>query len=153
MADGGLTRRFDSFKKNTSKSGTPSITLSGAINNPIGETTIESAGDLVRSSTGTVKIVTNVADLKAKSGNVGSAALRLPVELVVSEGRQEDLNVVASGSVALDLTARIRQPSTSTPVAIDASNIVATNSSANVLLHSSVQEIQKPSILPLLKVN
>ena len=139
--------------KNTSRSGTPSITLSGVINNPVGDTTIESAGDLVRTNAGTVKIVTNVADLKAKSGNVGSVASRLPVELVVSQGRQEDLNVNASGSVALDLVARIREPSTSTTVAIDASNIIAANSSANILLHSSVQEIQKPSILPLLKVN
>lgn len=139
--------------KNTSRSGTPSITLSGVINNPVGSTTIESIGDLVRTNTGTVKIVTNVADLKAMSGNVGSVASRLPVELVVSQGRQEDLNVFAGGSVAMDLVARIREPSTSTAVAIDASNIVASSSSANILLHSSVQETLKPSTLPLLKVN
>ena len=136
--------------KNNSKSGTPSITLSGVINNPVGESTIDSVGDLIRASTGNVKLVTNVAQLKA-NGSVGTIAGRLPVEIIVSDGRQEDLNVNAVGSIALDLIARIRQ--TTTPVTIDASNIVATNSSSNVLLHTSVQETQSPSVLPLLRVN
>ena len=139
--------------KNTSKTGTPSITLSGTINNPVGETTIESAGNLLRSPTGAVKVVTNVADLQAKNGNVGTASLRIPVELVVSQGRQEDLNVNASGSISLDLLARVRQTNSSLPVAIDASNVVAGNSPANILLHTSVLEATKPSVLPLLKVN
>lgn len=137
--------------KNTSRSGTPSITLGGIINNPVGVTTVDSVGGIVRSGTG--KIVTNVATLNADEGNIGTTASRVPIELIVSDGRQEDLNVTASGSIALDLLARVRQPSTSTPVSVDASNIVATSSSANLLLHTSLQEIQPPSTLPLLRVN
>ncbi len=137
--------------KNASRSGTPSITLSGVINNPVGETTVDSVGGILR--TGTGKIVTNVASLIADEGSIGTTATRIPIELIVSDGRQEDLNVRASGSIALDLLARIRQPSTSTPVSIDASNLVATSSSTNLLLHTSLEETQAPATLPLLRVN
>ncbi len=127
----------------------PALTINGLINNPVGDTKL-TAGAIVRSGNG--KIVTNTADFRSTAGNVGTAANRLPVEIVVSDNRQEDLDVHSAGSISLDLIARQRQVNGTPAPTIDISGINATTTN-NVLLHTTVMENQYPAILPLLRVN
>ena len=76
--------------ENSIKSTTiPALTINGVINNPVGETTLK-AGSILKSGSG--KVVTNVADIRSTTGNIGSSA-RLPLEIVISDGRQENLTV------------------------------------------------------------
>ncbi len=126
----------------------PVLTINGVINNPVGETTLN-AGSIAR--TGGGKLVTNVADVRSTVGNIGGT-LRLPIELVVSNGRQEDLRINSAGSVALDLMARQRQPVGTPATTIDASAINAAGTN-NVFLRSTVMENSLPATLPLLRVN
>ncbi len=135
---------------NSSKSGSPLLTLNGLISNPVGETEITSAGALQRASAG--KILSNVVELQTLGGNVGSNAQRIPVEIVVSDGRQEDLRVASSGTAFLDLMARDRRAESTPELVVDASEIVATNAN-NLLLRTSVRETTLPLPLPGLNVN
>ncbi len=126
----------------------PALTLNGIIQNPVGETEVQ-AGAIIKSGTG--KIVTNVANLSSTVGNIGSGT-RLPIEIVLSDGRQEDLFVNSAGSVSLDLVARQRQATGTPPATIDVSGIQAVSTN-NVLYHTTLMENSLPNTLPLLRVN
>lgn len=136
--------------ENTIKTASPPVlTINGVINNPVGDTELV-AGAIIRGGTG--KIVTNTADIRSTTGNIGSNANRLPIELVVSNNRQEDLDVFSAGSISLDLIAKQRQTTGTPAPTIDISGISATTTN-NVLLHTTVMENQYPTLLPLLRVN
>ncbi len=127
----------------------PTLTINGIINNPVGDTRLN-AGAIIKSGTG--KVVTNTGDFRSTTGNIGSTANRLPVEIVLSDNRQEDLAVLSAGSISLDLIARQRQANGSPSPHLDLSGINATTTN-NVLLHTTVMENQYPTVLPLLRVN
>ena len=132
------------------KSGIAPVTLNGVINNPVGETFVTSSQSILR--TGAGKIVSNVVDLDANNGSVGTSTNRIPIELVISGGRQEDLRVEASTVAMLDLTARQRENANGQPLSIDVASIKA-GSTADVRLHTSLNETTLPTILPQLRVN
>ncbi|MCA9193735.1 MAG: cadherin-like domain-containing protein [Planctomycetales bacterium] len=126
----------------------PSLALNGVINNPVGDTTVK-AGAIVK--TGSGRIISNTADLRSTVGNMGSGT-RLPVDLVISNGRQEDLVVNSAGSIGIELLARQRQPTGTPTPTVDLSTIHATTTN-NILLHTAIVENSLPPALPLLRVN
>ncbi len=136
------------IENSVKSSAQPVLTINGVINNPVGETTLK-GGSIAK--TGSGKIVTNVADIRSTAGSIGSAT-RLPIEIVVSDGRQESLLVNSASSISLDLLARKRQIGNASAPIIDTSNIVAATTN-NLLLHTTVLENNLPSVLPLLRVN
>ncbi|MGA2700304.1 MAG: hypothetical protein ABSH35_04325 [Isosphaeraceae bacterium] len=101
--------------ENRSTTGSPNIILNGLINNPIGTTEILNASGNIESTGPQAVVVTNILDVKAANGQIGSSANPLNAELVQSEDlnhkeRPIQLTVLASGSAYFNFTGILRDP-------------------------------------------
>jgi hypothetical protein len=136
--------------ESSSGTGTPSITLTGTIENPVGQTEIANRrGSIVRTANGLVR--TNTLVLEADNGSIGTAASRLRADLVKSNGRDTDLVAEAGGNVFLDLMGRMRQvPVGGQFIDVDVTSIQA-GQTADVLLRQAVIETT-PNNPPFLRV-
>ena len=94
--------------KNLATSGSPDITLNGAIENPIGSTTIlNQRGDIVAAGSQTI-VQTNTLDLDAPQGSIGTASNRLKVQLIESAWGSARIDADAGLDIYLDLQLRLR---------------------------------------------
>jgi hypothetical protein len=101
--------------ENRSTTGSPNITLRGLINNPIGTTEVLNARGSVLSAGPQAVVRTNVLDVEAASGQIGSGANALSAQLVQSEdvnkvARPIQATVLAGGSAYLNLKGLLRDP-------------------------------------------
>ena len=101
--------------ENQSKTGSPNIILSGFINNPIGTTKIiDAARQHPIDRTGAV-VLTNILDVEAPKGSIGSFVLPFAMDLVQSEDpnhvqRPVQVTVLAGGNAYLNITGFLRDP-------------------------------------------
>ena len=101
--------------ENQSKTGTPNIILSGFINNPIGTTKIIDARGSIQSTGQRAVVLTNILDVEAPKGSIGSFVLPFATDLVQSEDpnhvqRPIEITVLAGGNAYLNITGFLRDP-------------------------------------------
>ena len=100
------------------------LVIAGLINNPIGTTTIiNTNGNILSTTTRIVApgvtpalIVTNILDIEARKGSIGTTSLRINIDLVQSQDtvlnltRPTMLTALAGGNVDFDLAGILRDP-------------------------------------------
>ncbi len=101
--------------ENQSTTGAPNIILSGFINNPIGSTTIIASRGSIQSTGQRAVVLTNILDVEAPKGSIGSFVLPFAMDLVQSEDsnhvqRPIQVTVLAGGSAYLNITGFLRDP-------------------------------------------
>jgi hypothetical protein len=101
--------------ENRSTTGSPNITLKGLINNPIGTTIILNARGSILPTGPKAVVRTNILDVEAANGQIGSGANALSAELVQSAdvkkvARPIQVTVLAGGSAYLNLKGILRDP-------------------------------------------
>jgi hypothetical protein len=101
--------------ENRSTTGTPNITLMGLIDNPTGTTEILNPRGNILSAGPQAIVRTNILDVEAAQGQIGSGANALTAQLVTSVGpnhmlRGNQITVLAGGSAYLNLKGILRSP-------------------------------------------
>ena len=101
--------------ENTSKSGAPNIILDGSINNPIGTTEILNTSGSIETAGQRSEIVTNILNVEAPKGSIGTITDMLYADLVQSEDvngvqRPIQVTVLAGVDAYLNITGILRDP-------------------------------------------
>ncbi len=119
--------------ENTSTVDAPNIILQGSIDNPIGTTKIINASGSIQSIGSQATVTTNILDVSAPDGEIGSPADPLNADLVQSEDTKQverpiQATVLAGGNAYLNLTGVLRDPDfnlSQTPFTVPLSSIQA----------------------------
>jgi hypothetical protein len=133
--------------ENRSTTASPNIILSGLINNPIGTTKILNSSGSILSAGPSAVVLTNILDVEAANGSIGSSAQPFNAELVQSESsslvqRPIDVTVLAGGNAYLNFTGILRDPDFNlgtTPFVVSLGSVQA-GGNVVALLQESVQE-------------
>ncbi len=133
--------------ENRGTTGSPNIILSGLINNPIGTTEILNSRGSIISAGSPAVVLTNILDVEAANGSIGSSANPLNADLVQSESgshvqRPITVTVLAGGNAYLNVTGFLRDPDfnlSTTPFIVPLGSIQAGGNIA-ASLQESVQE-------------
>ena len=129
------------------------LVIDGLIDNPIGTTTIINTNGNILSTTprgivgpdgNTSLIVTNILDIEAPKGSIGTTSLRINIDLVQSQDtvlnltRPTMLTALAGGNVDFDLAGILRDPDI-TNFIVNADSITA-GQNIDILLQDGEQE-------------
>ena len=101
--------------ENRSTTGSPAIIMSGFVNNPIGTTKILNSRGSIDFTASPALLLTNILDVEAANGSIGSSAHPLDADLVQSEDanhvqRPIQVTVLAGGNAYLNFTGFLRDP-------------------------------------------
>ncbi|MCK4660888.1 MAG: FG-GAP repeat protein, partial [Phycisphaerae bacterium] len=113
------------------------IRIDGIIENPIGSTSLFTEGGSILNTAGGI-IRTNVLDLAAPGGAIGTGTDRLNVDLVLSEGRPTGLSAEADQDIFLNLTGRLREAGVTAP--IFNSDTISAGGDIDLLLQTGLED-------------
>jgi hypothetical protein len=139
--------------ENTSPLGNPNIMLEGSIDNPIGTTIIRNQRGSILSTGSQAVVTTNILDVSAPLGSIGSTANPFNADLVQSEStthvkRPIQATVLAGGNAYLNFAGLLRDPdfvhSPTNPFVVPLSSIQAGGNIVGTL-QECVQDTSGPA--------